>query len=770
MKFGDNLTALDYIALGFIVVQLIILGLSWNFLPSAELDTPYHLLMGKMFSDYNTVMLWDYYEYAPTGRPNLYPPLEHIILWFIHDITQADWWNIGKFISLIQYPLPMLTVWFFSRKLFNPVTALASVVFLSVSGEFWFWQVSVAPTALIIALVPLFLYAFYTKKVILSIVLLTSFLYLHLGLPYIVILSIFLFSLVSLYYTREYMKQFAIVTGVSCVLFLPWIIHIYRYKDWLSSGPPHPSDPASIFMGINILIAVFFVIGILICIEKIKIEPQYVLVLTVTIGFLAVLVYGWRYKMHSPIINCVVTGIGFERVYATIKKNTARKKIAALFLLLLIPLGAFSVTVGVQGVPGNPGPKQVHIAPDQKLHQPVPGQMQNPDSHRDQPLKNQPHPVPGQKPKNPDFQFDKRPPSQPLFHVKSAPFLEMVKALVSGQRPPRVWQINNPEMDELIQWIKDNTPKDEILHVESGLLANYLALFTDRRTDSGMYREVTSPDLFEAIREGKKSGIFILEQDKMKDRRIMPGMTLLEQFGNVFVFQGMSPERGAVPPDISFRLTDFFILIEHPDPALIDHWVTTITNINPKRVYIGIRQKDVDTPEINKIIEKLNAICEVRLSIIVEEPMVTVPFTNITAVRLVVPQEKISAEFIESARNSIASHIDLEIAVLGSPITKNTALINTLQQSIPFVDRIVRHIPPNIESIRIAEQEQTLFKDKDIFFVQIDTYRGEFELQPQELYMLLNATEIPYSHIIIEFRYPPRAPELIEFLRQVYAV
>jgi hypothetical protein len=759
MKFGDDLTTLDYIALGFIVVQLIILGVSWNFLPSAELDTPYHLLMGKMFSDYKTVMFWDYYEYAPTGRPNLYPPLEHIIIWFIHDITQADWWNIGKFISLIQYPLPLLTVWFFSRKLFNPVTALASVVFLSVSGEFWFWQVSVAPTALIIALIPLLLYAFYTKKVILSIVLLTSFLYLHLGLPYVVILSIFLFSLVSLYYTREYMKQFAIVTGVSAVLFLPWIMHIYRYRDWLSTGPPRPSDPASILMGINILIAVFFVIGALVCIEKIKIEPQYVLVLSVAIGFLAVLVYGWRYRMHSPIINCVVTGIGFERVYATIQKNTARKKIAALFLLLLIPLGAFSVTVGVQGIPGNPGPQQVQIA--------VPGQqLQNP-AQPDQPLRNQPQPLPAQ-PQNPDFQFNNRKPSQTLFHVKSAPLLEMVKALLSGQRPPRIWQINNPEMDELIQWIKDNTPHDEILHVEGGLLADYLALFTDRRTDAGMYREVTSPDLFEAIREGKKSGIFILEQNQMKERRIMSGMTLLEQFGNLQVFQGMSPESGAVPLDISFHLTDFFILMEHPDPALIDRWVTTITDINPKTVYIGIRQKDLDTPEVNTIIEKLNTICEVRLSIIVEEPIVNIPFTHITAARLVVPQEKISVEFIESARNSIPSHINLEIAVLGSPIAKNTALINALQKSIHMVDRIVRHIPPNIESIRIAEQEQSLFKDKDIFFVQIDTYRGEFELQPQELYMLLNAAEIPYSHIIIEFRYPPRTPELIEFLRQVY--
>lgn len=758
MKLGDNLTTLDYIALGFIVVQLVVLGVNWNFLPSAELDTPYHLLMGKMFSDYKTVMLWDYYEYAPAGRPNLYPPLEHIMIWFIHDITQVDWWNIGKFISLVQYPLPLVSVWFFSKKLFNPVTALASVIFLSVSSEFWFWQVSVAPTALIIALVPLFLYAFYTKKVIVSIVLLTSFLYLHLGLPYIVILSIFLFSVASLYYTQKYIKQFAVVTGASAVLFLPWVLHIYRYRNWLSTGPPHPSNPTTLFMGINILIAVFFVIGILVCIEKIKIEPQYMLVLSVTIGFLAILIYGWRYKMHSPIINCVITGIGFERLYTSFKKNNS-KKIAGLFLLLLIPLGAISVTVGAQGMPGNFGPKP-HPVPDQQPEGVIPVQPGgHPDSHQ-----NRPNPFPVQQPPiNPNHI-----PTSHLFHVNPAPILEMLNATLSGQRPPRVWQINNPEMDELIYWIKNNTPRDEILHVESGLLANYLALFTDRRTDSGMYREVTAPEMFESIKKGKKSGIFIIEQEKIKKQKILPGMTLLEQFGDLLIFQGMSSE--LIPHNISFHLTDFFILMERPEPALVDHWVTVITDINPQTVYVGIRQKDMDAPEVYTLINQLNNVCEVRLSIIVETPLEHIPFTQaeITAVRLFVPQDKLSTEFIESARNAIHSDIEFEIAVLGPPILKNTPLVTTLQKNIHLIDRIVRHVPPNIESIRIAEQEKLLFNNE--FYMQIDTFRGEFELHPSELYMLLNAAEIPYSNIIIEFRYPPKTAELIDFLNQVYAV
>ncbi|MCK4636386.1 MAG: hypothetical protein KAT49_00745 [Methanomicrobia archaeon] len=59
----------DKIALSIIVVMSVLMVLNWENLPTAEMDTPYHLLMGKMFADYDSVVLWDYYEYAPLGRP-----------------------------------------------------------------------------------------------------------------------------------------------------------------------------------------------------------------------------------------------------------------------------------------------------------------------------------------------------------------------------------------------------------------------------------------------------------------------------------------------------------------------------------------------------------------------------------------------------------------------------------------------------------------------------------------------------------------------------
>lgn len=768
--FDEELTRTDCITLGFILLQTGVLILNWSYLPTAELDTPYHLLMSKMFADYDTVMLWDYYEYAPVGRPNLYPPLEHILLWWVHDITGVDWWDIGRFVSLIQYPLPLFTVWFLCRKLFNPVTALASVVVLSVSYDFWFWQVSVAPTALIISLFPLFLYSFYRKKVFTSIVLLTAFMYLHLGLPYTVIFCVFIFSLFSLYQTREYMKQFAIVIGCSFLLFLPWIIHVLMYRDWLSSTPHGVLDVFSILAGINVLTGIFFAMGLFKCLQKAKTDLRYLLILSAFIGFLTVAFYGFRYKMHSPIINCVVAGIGFDTVYTRILATPTRKKVSAVFLLLLIPLGAFSLSLTSE-MPLNPGRQPAQMLPNQPQNQQLPQlPPQNLLQNQRPQLQSQPAErlLPQQKPQKPEASSLKGLIRNPRLRILPSPLLEMLNSLRTGKRPLRMWQISNPEIDELIQWIVNNTSEDDILHLGNGMLADYLALFTDRRTDAGMYREVSSPELFKAVQEGRKSGIIIVEAEKFFEEGLPPGITVLERFGNVLVIQGMKPQ--LLPHEVPFHLEALFILLEHPDPQTVNLWVNTITEVRPQTIYVGIRQKDIGNSEVQRLIDKVAPLCEVRLAIIVEEkPLQNIELLHVTSVRLILPPSSISPKFVESVRASLDPGISLEVAILGPPIFENKNTVESLLQILPFVDRVVRHVSPNVESIYAAQKEHQLLGEK--FFLQIDTFRGEITMTSQELYLLLQAAiEVAQSKVIIEFRYPPTTPELIDFLRRVYQI
>jgi hypothetical protein len=728
---SDRITTIDLLALSCIGLVSLLLIAHWDSL-SSGIDTPYHLLMGKMFSDYDTVLLWDYYEFAPMGRPNLYPPLEHTIIWIMHDATGAGFLDIGRFIGLIQYPLSLLTVWIFCRKLFTSLVALAAVVFLSLSHTFWSWQISVAPTALIIALFPLFLYAYYTGRTLLSIALLSAFFYLHLGLPFIVIACIFIFSVLSLSRTTKYIRQFLIVTGFSVLIFLPWMIHILTFREWLRFSP-HNADIFSSIIAFNILTLPFFIYGLVISYRRGKTDLKYLLLLSAVAGSLGILFYGWRFRVHSPIITCVVTAIGLEAFIITVNRSQNKRKMTALFIILLLPLGAFSLTFSY----------------NLPVHTPAP--MQN-------------APLPGAPQQQPPLRKD----VSIRVHPTYSPVILMATSLTTGGFPPQMWQIWSPHVDSLVQWIQTNTSEDEILHVENGPLADYLALLTGRRTDSGMYREVTSEELFQAIREGKKSGILILEAEK---RGMLPlkGMTVLSQFGNFLVIQGMKPEEA--PAVLPFHLQDLFILLERPDE--IPLWHQFIAQVHPRRVYVGTWQKTLGEPWLHQFISDLHSQgCEVGLSIIVQGlPLKDTIPRGISVVRLVVPQEKISYALIESVRASLDPSIMVEISVLGAPIRPGTPVSETLVSILPLVDRIVRHTPPNVESIRIVADEQGALGTA--VSIQIDTYRGQYEITPDELYLLLeSACSITGCDgaVIIEFRRPPTSLSLISFLKTVYAV
>ncbi|MCK4433057.1 MAG: hypothetical protein KAV48_03900 [Methanomicrobia archaeon] len=433
----------DKIALSIIVVMSVLMVLNWENLPTAEMDTPYHLLMGKMFADYDSVVLWDYYEYAPLGRPQLYPPSLHIIIWGMHDLTGIDYWNIGKLFCLIQYPLSLLCLWYFVRTLFGSKVALASLAVLASNRMFWWWEGSLSPTALDLAIFPLFLLFFYKKRFWISVVLLTIFLYSNLGIPYIFILSIALFAL----FKKEYRVFFVKVLGLSLILFSPWIIHLFLNREWIFAHNVSKFFFLSL-LNFNPLTIAFLFIGFYLLIKRFS-DSRYALILATFLGFLPIIyTYGARYTMHSPIINCVVFGIGITYFFSKIGKRYVNVLFVG-FLILIIVLSPTLSFIPKRSPQGQDPPK---VAPQE----------------------------------------------QRIFF--QSPFLAMIAGM-GGERPKGVWQMDPEETQKMIDWIMENTSEDEILHVSGGSLACYITLMTERITDSGMYHEVRSEEMYEAIAE-----------------------------------------------------------------------------------------------------------------------------------------------------------------------------------------------------------------------------------------------------------------------------
>lgn len=454
----------DKLSIGLIICFTVMMIVNWEGLPIAETDAPYHLLMGKMYSDYGRIVLWDYYEFAPIGRPQLYPPFLHTLIWWIHDLTKLDFWSIGKIFSLVQYSLSLFSVWFFTKKIFDSKIAFASVCGLLTYAIFWRWEGSVAPTAFIVAFYPIFLYFFYKRNFLASVILLTMFLYSHLGIPYVFILSVLIFSIVE----KEYRKFFLKVVGVSFLLFSPWIVHLFLNRSWIATNST--IFPLIIFSDFNIVGSIFILAGIYYIFKNIS-DKRYKLVLASFISFFPIIfMYSMRYKIHSPIINSIVFGIGAVYIFSKIR-------VKYVFVITLLLTALFSPTI---------------YLPYEKIN----------------------------------IQYSN------LAHEKIAietPFLLMV---TKSYKDSHLFGFEKEDIDELIEWIKENTPEDEILHVIHGPLGCYITLMTGRCTDVGMYAEARSENTFREIIKNRKSGIFIFEKRIFET---MPDMEILSVFGNIIV-------------------------------------------------------------------------------------------------------------------------------------------------------------------------------------------------------------------------------------------
>lgn len=439
----------DAAPLLIITVHFLMIPFIWDVLPSGMPDTPYHLLMGKMFSDYGRVCLWDYYEYAPEGRPNLYPPLLHLAIWLIHDATGMDYWTIGKAISAVQYPLSLLAIWLFARTVYGEVVGAYSTVFASTVMRFWWQQGSVAPSSTIAMLLPLYMLAVTRRSQVWICILLSSFLYLHMGFPLVIILCTLLYAAL--------VKDWDILKPVlaSAVIYLPWLFHLWTYRSWIGEGVSGMRG-LKVAWETNLLYTAFILLGAAILLTRLR-KKRYKLLLAFTVGMLAILfTYGFRYFYHSPPVNSVLAGIGAAWLGSVISgKINVRKDI--VYGLLLAGLLCLTLTK----LP------YLHLRPKVGVH------------------------------------------------MGDSITCRLLDHVSGGESFPYGWKWNKDAYLRLVAiWIRENTMPDTIIHTRSGILGDYLALLTDRRTSTGMFAEV-KPDYWQ--RKAKlEDGVFIFTKDEYK--------------------------------------------------------------------------------------------------------------------------------------------------------------------------------------------------------------------------------------------------------------
>jgi hypothetical protein len=120
----------DLCAYGVIALYAFFQVLQWPLLPRF-LDIYYHLAVVKGFADAGGYVTSAFWEYAPSGRPHLYPPLLHVGMLALYK-AGLPLITIGRLVDAASYPVLLFTFYFVLRKIYGKRTSfLALFLFAS---------------------------------------------------------------------------------------------------------------------------------------------------------------------------------------------------------------------------------------------------------------------------------------------------------------------------------------------------------------------------------------------------------------------------------------------------------------------------------------------------------------------------------------------------------------------------------------------------------------------------------------------------------------
>ena len=325
-----KLNSYDPLALGIIATSILFSLYRLDRFP-VFVDIFYHMSAAKAFGIAGGVVLHDFWEFAPAGRAHLYPPLLHLMMSFMAKILPML--TVGKIISFIMFPLAQLSVFFYTREVFDRKIAFYTILLVTIPFNFYRSQALTNATSLVLVLTPLIFWAVEKQKLMSSVILMTMALYTHLSMPHIVGAALLGYVLVRVEKRRYLLKMLA----VSYLLYLPWMIHVLRsYGDIRSEmfGTILQSE-------IHLILMFFGLIGLIYCFLKRK---KYYLPAVYFLSMIIVLYkYPMRFWSHIPLALAILGGISLSEIENTVIRNQRRYGLRVGVIMAAVLLVGFNL-------------------------------------------------------------------------------------------------------------------------------------------------------------------------------------------------------------------------------------------------------------------------------------------------------------------------------------------------------------------------------------------------------------------------------------------
>ncbi len=326
-----------------IVYVFVILIIHFKIFP-IFIDIYYHLAVMEGYNLAGGITTNAYWEFAPYGRPQLYPPLLHILMLFLLKCGLSLTF-IARFTSFIMFPLTLLTTWFVARSVFNKRTAFFSVLILAGAISF-FWHISVLSAAALAQILGLLSFVSVEKDLkFTSPLLITLMLYSHIAIPYFYFAAFLIYGIVR----REKRRIIFSSLAVAVILYLPWLIHTVVNIRFIT--PRNPDISGFVFREVsgNLWLWIMGLGGAIFSLFK---KGKYLFPLFLLIALLPITInYPVRFwEVHSVIPLALLSGIFIDSFVNLLKNNSVRKLALASFFIVLLITPKFTIGTGILNV------------------------------------------------------------------------------------------------------------------------------------------------------------------------------------------------------------------------------------------------------------------------------------------------------------------------------------------------------------------------------------------------------------------------------------
>ncbi|MFH1691478.1 MAG: hypothetical protein ABIC68_02745 [Candidatus Omnitrophota bacterium] len=299
------------------------------------MDCYYHLCVVRGFSDAGGWVGEAFWEYAPVGRPHLYPPFFHLFELMLFDCG-VRLMTIARLFDFITYPFLLGAVWFVLRLLCSKRIAFFSLLLLSSSFSLFIAITSNIPCALAF-LFGLFSFVCLRKKRVLSASLLLALsFYTHSLMSWLFLLAFFLYC----GFERKEARRILLVCLSALVLAAPLLWHEFYYVSFIRSV----RALEFYYADLSPVLYILSLAGIILCFRKKRSSLYFFIILMLA---MSVLLFTHRDRFLSGIgliPISILAALSLDELWAYLKKRNFNKR---LFVYLFAVVFVFYFTTPI---------------------------------------------------------------------------------------------------------------------------------------------------------------------------------------------------------------------------------------------------------------------------------------------------------------------------------------------------------------------------------------------------------------------------------------